>query len=79
VTTIEQAKALKSADCSKIDWDTGEFKKRRKEGTEEPVDVEILSIPKEPEPRAWLDFEGVIKPGNVGATAQGSRACREAR
>jgi hypothetical protein len=75
VTTLAQAKALKSVsnskvNYSKVNWETGAFKKRRKEGTEEHVDVEILSIPKEPEPRAWLDFEGVIEPGNVGATAQ---------
>ena len=69
VTTLAQAKALKG-EYSKIDWETGEFGKRTREGTSELVNVEILSEPKEPEPRKWLDFEGVIEPGNVGATRE---------
>jgi len=67
VTLLSQARAL-DVGYSRIDWETGEFGKRPKEGASEPVNVEILSEPKEPEPRRWLDFEGVIEPGNVGAT-----------
>jgi len=44
VTTLEQAKALKYADYSKIDWDTGEFKKRKKAGAEALVDVEVVCL-----------------------------------
>lgn len=69
VTTLSQAKALKPADYSKIDWDTGEFKKRRKAGAEPLVDVEIVAERKAVEPHAWLTVEGEVKPGEVGATA----------
>jgi len=70
VETVAQAKALKTEDYSKIDWETGEFKKRRKEGAEALVDVEIVSERKAVEPHAWLDIEGVVKPGSVGATKE---------
>ena len=69
VETLAQAKALKPADYSKIDWETGEFKKRRKEGAEALVDVEIVAERKAVEPHAWLTVEGEVKPGEVGATA----------
>jgi hypothetical protein len=55
VTTLAQAKALKSADYSKIDWETGEFKKRKKEGAEALVDVEIVSERKAVEPHRWIE------------------------
>lgn len=69
VETLAQAKALKPAEYSKIDWDTGDFKKRKKEGVEALVDVEIVAERKAVEPHAWLTVEGEVKPGEVGATA----------
>ncbi len=70
VTTLEQAKSLKISDYSKIDWDTGEFAKRKKKGAEKLVDVELVCERKAVEPHAWLNIEGVTKPGTVGATKQ---------
>jgi DNA adenine methylase len=69
VTTLARAKALKPADYSKIDWETGEFKKRRKAGAEALVDVEVVAERKAVEPHAWLTVEGEVRPGEVGATA----------
>lgn len=70
VITLEQAKALKTAEYSKIDWETGDFRKRKKEGAEALVDVEIVSERKAVEPHAWLEVEGAVKPGEVGATKE---------
>ncbi|MBI2933003.1 MAG: DNA adenine methylase [Planctomycetes bacterium] len=55
VTTLAQAKALKPADYSKIDWETGEFS-------------EIVAERKGVHPHAWLTVEGEVAPGQVGAT-----------
>jgi len=70
VTAIEQAKSLKIDEYSKIDWQTGEFAKRKKSGTETLVDVELVCEKKAVEPHPWLEIEGVVKPGTVGATKQ---------
>ncbi|MEW6556020.1 MAG: DNA adenine methylase [Elusimicrobiota bacterium] len=68
ITTLSQAKELKFDDYSKINWDTGEFKKRKKKGAEKLVDVELACQRKSPEPFAWLEVEGVAPTGSVGAT-----------
>lgn len=70
ITTLEQAKELKYSEYSKIDWNTGEFAKRKKRGAEKLVDVELVCERKAVEPHAWLDIEGVTNPGTVGATKQ---------
>jgi len=70
IETVAQSKALKTEDYSKINWETGEFKKRRKAGADALVDVEIVSERKAVEPHAWLTVEGVVKPGSVGATKE---------
>jgi DNA adenine methylase len=57
VETLEAAKSLKFSDYSKIDWDTGEF-----------AGAQVLSEQK-PKPASldWLEFEGIIEPGETGA------------
>ena len=67
VTTLDEARKLKLSDYSKIDWETGEFAKKKAEGSE-PRDVNILCEKKELEPHSWLGFEGITKPGETGAT-----------
>jgi len=68
VTTLGQAKKLEIKKYSKIDWNSGAFAKRKKKGTEKLVAAELVSERKAVEPHAWLDIEGVTKPGTVGAT-----------
>lgn len=65
--TLSDAKSLDSKDIFKIDWDEGTFKKRRTEEGE-IIDANLRAIQKKKEPLEWLDFEGVTKPGEVGAT-----------
>ncbi len=54
----------------KINFQTGEWAAREKKGTKPgtTVRVELVSIRKAPHPKSWLVFEGVVKPGGVGAT-----------
>ncbi len=69
VKTLEEARNLKLSDYSKIDWASGEFAKRKGDGSK-PVNVNLLCEMKELEPHSWLTFEGVTKPGDVGATKE---------
>lgn len=74
VLSLADARKLRIADYSKIDWDSGRFAKRRKQGAEALVDVEIVAERKAIEPKPWLDVEGKTEdpePGErppVGAT-----------
>lgn len=76
VTTLAEAKRLAKNpdDYSKIDWKTGQFAQREREGTNELVNAEIVSERKAPEPHPWLTIEGKTKdpvkgdPPPVGAT-----------
>ncbi len=74
VLSLDDARKLAIAEYSKIDWDTGEFAKRRKRGAEALVDVEIVAERKAIEPKAWLTVEGETaepepgQPPPVGAT-----------
>jgi len=52
----------------KINWKTGEWAQRLKKGAVKPVNVTIMTQKKAPEPIEWLDFQGVVEPGEVGAT-----------
>ena len=70
VLTLAKAKALMPLAYSKIDWNTGKFAQRRKVGATALVDVQVISERKAVEPHAWLDVEGVIKPGSPGATRE---------
>lgn len=68
VTTLEQAKKIDSEPEKyfKINWKTGEWKKRQRGS--KLVNVEIAAVKAAPEPFEWLEFEGVTPPGSVGAT-----------
>lgn len=63
VVTLAEAKAETDQmdDYSKIDWRSGEWKKRAKRGSTKPVRTEILSERKAPEPYEWIDVEGTTK------------------
>jgi len=52
----------------KINWKTGEWAKRIKKGAVKPVNVTVMTQKKAPEPIEWMKFEGVVEPGEVGAT-----------
>jgi len=70
VTTLSQARKLdKDPSVWKIDWTTGEFKERRIRGGVIRK-TSIFATTKAPEPKEWLEFEGVVEPGQVGATDQ---------
>ncbi|MHA1248756.1 MAG: ATP-dependent DNA ligase [Candidatus Helarchaeota archaeon] len=68
VLTLEQAKKIdaESEKYFKINWQTGEWKKRKRDS--KLVNVEIAAVKAAPEPFEWLEFEGVVPPGKVGAT-----------
>lgn len=51
----------------KINYKTGEWKERKTRAGN-IVNTEIVAEPKAPEPLDWLTFEGITKPGEVGAT-----------
>jgi len=76
VTTLADARKLGFKNYSKIDWETGGFAKRRKQGAEALVDVEIVAERKAMEPLAWLEVEGATgepepgEPPPVGATSR---------
>lgn len=53
---------------SKIDWKTGEWAKRKR--GKAFVNVEVVSERKGLGTFAWIGFEGVVKPGDVGATKE---------
>lgn len=69
VFTLAEAKKLDKQDLFKINYRTGEWKKRMKKGAVKPIDVQIVVEKKAPEPKAWHDIEGIVPPGKVGATA----------
>lgn len=70
VLTVAQAKALDKKDIFKINYQTGKWKQRMKKGAVKPVNVQIVVEKKAPEPHEWIGIEGVVKPGEVGATKQ---------
>jgi len=68
VDSVEELKKLaKNPKYWKIDFNTGEFKRRVTRAGHE-VDVSIRAIPKTIHDISWLKVEGVAKPGEVGAT-----------
>jgi len=71
ITTLEQAKALDQNEISKIDWKKGVPKLRPgiKPGFKEKY-AELAAMRKSPEPVPWLNVEGVVPKGSVGATKQ---------
>lgn len=69
VMTVAQAKKLDGRDLFKINYRTGEWKKRMKKGAAKSVNVQIVVEKKAPEPKKGYDKEGIIPPGEVGATA----------
>lgn len=69
VETLTEAKALDKQDKFKINWTNGQWKQRVKKGADKPVNVSIVCEKKAPEPHEWLSVEGVMKTGDVGATA----------
>ena len=52
----------------KINWKTGVWAKRIRKKAVKPVNVSVLTQKKAPEPAEWLRFQGVVPPGEVGAT-----------
>jgi hypothetical protein len=72
VLTMQDARRLvrDSTKYFKIDLKAGEWAKRSKTGMKagSVTRVSIVASRKAPEPSAWKDFEGVTKPGSVGAT-----------
>jgi len=79
VTKLSQARALSRTrmdEISKINWNTGEWAKRRKRGVKEPVRTSINSVRKAAEPYDWLNVEGATKmpeegkPPPVGGTRE---------
>lgn len=80
VTSLTEAKATvagpRMESVSKLNWHTGEWATREREGSSEPVTTEILSEEKAPEPFVWIDVEGKTRdprPGEatpVGGTAR---------
>jgi len=69
VTTMTQAREWhKNPKAWKFDWETGRVKLRRtRDGTLRPA--ELRARRKAEEPLPWFTFEGVVPPGEVGATA----------
>lgn len=67
VLTMEQAKKI-AANYS-ITKGNRYLKPLVSAGQEEEFGGHIVLEKKAPEPREWLDFEGVVPPGSVGATA----------
>ena len=70
VETLEQARKIWKK-ISKIDWDKGVPKLRPgiKPGYKEKY-AELSAARKAPEPRVWMNVEGVVPKGEVGATKQ---------
>jgi len=56
----------------KINLQTGEWAEREKKSTKPgtTVRVELVATRKSPEPKSWMTFEGVVKPGVLGATKE---------
>lgn len=56
----------------KVNLQTGEWAKREKKGTKPGTTVraELVATRKAPEPKSWMTFEGVVKPGVIGATKE---------
>jgi len=71
ITTLQQAKTWDKKDVFKINWNTGEWKKRIKKGSKEPVNAELVTVKKSLMPHEWLFVEGVVEPGMPGATEEG--------
>jgi hypothetical protein len=70
VTTFEQAKEqVTDNKLFKFNCHTGEFVSRQTRGGLKKATSIVVEL-KEPEPLAWLTFQGVVKPGGVGSTAQ---------
>jgi len=70
VRTLEMARvAVGNSDLWKIDLKTGTPLKRSIKGSTIRT-AEIQCVKKLPEPKEWLEFEGVVERGGVGATAQ---------
>jgi hypothetical protein len=68
VETLSEAKRIDGTDSFKIDWKSGNFKSREVAGGEVRR-TDVRSTPKKPEPLPWLKVEGVVEPGETGATA----------
>ena len=64
VLTLKDAKDLEGKDIWKVDWQTGEVLKRN--GEIEKIWCER----KAKQPKAWLDIEGIVPKGEVGATKE---------
>ena len=72
ISTYDQAlKWDKDKDAFKIDWNTGECKKRIKKATDKSVNVNLVVIKKGTIPNEWLTVKGVVEPGTPGATNLG--------
>lgn len=64
VTTLTDARRVareRMNDYSKINWKTGEWALRDKEGVENPTRTSILAEKKNPAPWAWIEIEGATK------------------
>ncbi len=72
IATYPQAlKWDKSKDAFKINWNTGEWKKRMKKGAKKTIDISLVALKKSIIPLEWLTVKGVVAPGSPGATALG--------
>lgn len=70
VTTFDEAKSqIDNKKLWKFNAHTGEFQARQTRGGLKQA-TSILVQLKEPEPIAWLSFQGVVDSGGVGSTAQ---------
>lgn len=62
------------AEAKKTDADRGAFKVDWKNGVFQEVGqgdaVKLQAVVKPPEPSSWLDFEGIVNPGEPGATQE---------
>lgn len=74
VLTMQDAKKIvaNSKEYFKIDFQTGEWAKRKKEGAKPgtTVNVSIVATRKASEPVAWADFSGITPKGKVGGTKE---------
>lgn len=70
VTTFDEAKAqVENKKLWKFNAHTGEFQSRQTRGGLKAATSIVVEL-KEPEPNAWLTFQGVVASGGVGSTAQ---------
>jgi len=68
VTTMKEASSLNPGTYSKINWKNGDWKKRRR-NSGAMVNETLRAERKSPSPKEWLNVQGVIEPGDPGASA----------